>query len=277
MFTSQILHKGRSPFSLSLWQEGVPGFSRAIDQLGYLLIGWSSGNSGTQLLMLGLAAFALGTLLVALMRRGIEIYRTYPVGPPPPFFKKVTSAGVVSIMRAAPPLIGAAFFYGGLHYLDMLSSPIDQLAPIAFGAFCAIAALMAMSTTLLAPKRRLWRIFPVSSSVAQRLNLLVFATAAIYGIDLFLGALNKTLLMPLSLTILQSAIASVLSVGFLVAILRTPFRAHKLAGGGHPKLTRLFENSTLGHRLCRLAGHRPWLYFASPIPHPANSGHRVHF
>ena len=165
------------------------------------------------------------------MRRGIEIYRTYPEGPPPPFFKKAASAGVVTIMRAAPPLSAAAFFYGGLHYLGMLSSPLDQLAPIGLAAFSAIAVIMAMSTTLLAPNRRLWRIFPVASSVAKRLNILIFAIAAVYGIDLFLGTLNTTLLMPLSLTILQSAVASVIFAGLLTAVLRTPFRAHKLAGG----------------------------------------------
>ena len=34
LFTSQILEKGKSPFSLSLWQEGVPGLTRAINQMG---------------------------------------------------------------------------------------------------------------------------------------------------------------------------------------------------------------------------------------------------
>ena len=176
------------------------------------------------------------------MRRGIEFYRAYPDGPPPQFFKQAASAGAVSIMRALPPIIAATLFYGGLYNLDMLTYPLDLLAPVALGAFCAIATIRAMSTTLLAPKRRLWRIFPVASSVARRLNALIFAIALVYGVDLFLNALNKTLLMPLSLTILQSAIASVLFAGLLVAILRTPFRAHRLAGGKrHKSISRLLK------------------------------------
>ena len=230
LFASQILLKGKSPFTLSLWQEGIPELSRSVSQLGSILDDWTQLHSVAQLLLLTLVAFAIALLLFALMRRSITFYRTYPDGPPPPFFKQAASAGVVSLMRALPLLIAAAFFYGGLKYLGMLSPPFDQLAPFGLGAFCAIAAITAMSTTLLAPKRRLWRIFPVSGSVARRLNTLIFAIAAVYGIDLFLGALNKTLLMALPVTILQSAIASVMFAGLLTAILRTPFRAHKLAG-----------------------------------------------
>ncbi len=229
LFTNQILEKGRSPFTLSLWQEGVSDLSRISNKVSKLALGWSRQHSNQQLALLALAAVALGLALFALMRFGIDIYRTYPDGPPPPFFKQAASAGAVSIMRALPLIIAATFFYGGLHFLGMLTYPYDLLAPVALGAFCAIAAISAMSTTLLAPKRRLWRIFPVASSVARRLNMLIIAIALVYGIDLFLNALNKTLLMPLSLTILQSAIASVMFAGLLVAILRTPFRAHSLA------------------------------------------------
>lgn len=242
LFASQILQKGKSPFALSLWQEGIPELSKALGQMGRIQGDWLEQHSGKHLVFLILAAFALGGLLFTLMRRGIEFYRTYPEGPPPPFFKQAASAGVVSIMRALPPVTATAFFYGGLHYLDMLTGPFNELVPIFLGAFCAIAAIMAMSTTLLAPKRRRWRIFPVASSVAKRLNHLIFAIAIIYGIDLFLGALNTTLLMPLSLTILQSAIASVFFAGLLTAILRIPFRAHKLAGGKNGRsITRLLK------------------------------------
>ena len=242
LFTSQVLEKGRSPFTLSVWQEGVFELSKIGSQMGNILQGWSRQHSNRHLILLFLAAIALGLLMYTLMRRGIEFYRAYPDGPPPPFFKQAASASVVSFMRALPPIIAAAFFYAGLHYLGMLTYPIDSLAPYAVGAVSAIAAIGAMSTTLLAPKRRLWRILPVASSVAKRLNYLIIAIAVIYGMDLFLEALNKTLLMPLSLTILQSAIASVLSAGLMIAILRTPFRAHTLAvGKRHASFTKLLK------------------------------------
>ena len=233
LFTSQILEKGRSPFTLSLWQEGVLALTKIRHQISKITLGWSRQHSIKHLGFLTLVAIALGFILLVVMRRGVEFYRAYPEGPPPPFFKQAASASAVSIMRALPPIVAAIFFYGVMHYLGMLTYPFDILAPYALGAFCAIAAIRAMSTTLLAPKRRLWRIFPVASSVARRLNALIFAIAVVYGVDLFLNALNKTLLMPLSLTILQSAIASVLSAGLMVAILRTPFRAHTLARRKH--------------------------------------------
>jgi potassium-dependent mechanosensitive channel len=246
LFTSQILEKGKSPFLLSLWEEGIPELSKAFTQIGVIADDWSTRHSVNKLGLLTLVALILGELLFILMQRGILYYRAYPEGPPPPFFKQAASASIVSLMRALPPFATAAFFFGGLHYFDMMSPPIDELAPVFLGAFCTIAAIFALSTTLLAPKRRRWRIFPVSSSVARRLNLLIFAIATVYGVDLFLGTLNTTLLMPLSLTILQSAIASLMFAGLLTAILRTPFKAHKLAGGkgslSKPRnLTRLLK------------------------------------
>ena len=242
LFTSQILEKGRSPFTLSLWQEGVFELSKIREKISNIAHGWSRQHSNRHLALLALAALALWVILFVLMRYGIAFYRTYPDGPPPPFFKQAASASAVSIMRALPPIIAATFFYGGLHFLGMLTYPYDILAPVGLGAFCAIAAIRAMSMTLLAPKRRRWRIFPVAGSVARRLNKLIFAIALVYGVDLFLNALNKTLLMPLSLTILQSAIASVLFAGLLVGILRTPFRAHSLARSKHrSSFTRLLK------------------------------------
>ena len=237
LFTSQILKKGKSPFSLSLWQEAVPELSKAITQMRIIVENWAARHSTGRLLALLLASLVVAALLYLPMRRGIAFYRTYPEGPPPPFFKQAASAGIVSLMRVVPPVVAAFFLYGGLHYFDMLSPPFDHLAFVGLGAFCAITAIMAMSTTLLAPRRRLWRIFPVASSVARRLNHLIFAIAALYGIDLFLGALNTTLLMPLSLTILQSAIASVMFAALMIAILRTPFRAHRLAGNRENRRT----------------------------------------
>ncbi|MCP4933413.1 MAG: mechanosensitive ion channel family protein [bacterium] len=242
LFSSQILEKGSSPFTLFLWREGVFELSRVSNRISKITLGWSRQHSSSHLALLTLAALATWLILFALMRRGIEFHRAYPIGPPPPFFKRAASAGAVSIIRAMPPIIAAILFYGSLYYFGMLTYPFDILVPVALGAFCAIAAIRAMSTTLLAPTRRLWRIFPVASSVARRLNGLIFAIALIYGVDLFLNALSNTLLIPLSLTILQSAIASVLFAGLLVGILRTPFRAHTLARAKHhSSLTKLLK------------------------------------
>ncbi len=229
LFRKQILEKGRSPFSLSLWQQGVPELSNAAAKISRILGYWSDRHSTARLLLLLFGALLIGSGLTMLAHHVIPSYRIWPARRTPPFFEQASSAAIVSLLRAAPPIVGAGVFYGGLQVMDMLSTPIDKLAPIALGAFCAIAAIMAMSTTLLAPNHRRWRIFPVATSVARRLNVLILAIAIVYGIDLFLGELNRIFALPLSLTILQSALASVIFTGLLVAVLRTPFKAHRLA------------------------------------------------
>ncbi len=229
LFRKQILQKGRSPFSLALWQQGVPEISKSVEKIWRILGYWSARYSTARLVLLVLGTVLIGSGLAMLAQRLIPSYRDWPARRTPPFFEQASSAAIVSLLRAAPPIIGATIFYGGLQVMDMLSTPIDKLAPIALGAFCAIAAIMAMSTTLLAPNHRRWRIFPVATSVAKRLNILILAIAIVYGIDLFLGELNRIFALPLSLTILQSALSSVIFTGLLVAVLRTPFKAHRLA------------------------------------------------
>ena len=228
LFTNQILRKSRSPLSPSLWQDGKPGLSQAFHQTTTIVGNWRQHNSLPHFLALIFAALVVALGLHKIMQGFIANYRRCPQGPPP-FFKQAASAGVVFVMRAAPALTAAVIFYGGLVYMDMLDPPFDTLAPVAIGAFSAIAVLMALSTTLLAPNRDFWRVFPVSGEVATRLNRLVFAIATVYGVDLFIGALNKILLPPLSLTILQSALASLLFAGLLIAILRTPFLTREQA------------------------------------------------
>jgi small-conductance mechanosensitive channel len=242
LFARQLLKKGPSPFSLALWREGVPELSRAGRQIAAIGASWARSNSTTKLGWLLAAAAFLWLMLHLLIRPLISRYRHWPAtSAPPPFFRKAMSAGLVSAMRAAPPLAAALAIWGGMKQMDMLSYPVSQLAPVALAAFAAIALISAISTTLLAPRRPIWRLFPVSSSVARRLNLLTLAMAAVYGVDLFINSLNETLLMPLPLTILQSAISAVMFAGLMVALLRTPFRAHRLASSKRYGLASLVK------------------------------------
>jgi len=243
MFRAQILQKGRSPFALSLWQEGVPELSKAFERISRILGYWADRYSTTRLVLLILAALFVGGALTVLAQRLIPSYRNWPKRRTPPFFEQAFAAAIVSLLRAAPPISGAIVLYGGLQAFEMLSTPVDKLAPIALGAFCAITAIMAISTSLLAPNHRRWRIFPVATSVAKRLNMLILAIAIVYGVDLFLSQLNRIFSLPLSLTILQSALASVIFTGLLVAILRTPFKAHRLAAAAGEK--KPFQMSSL--------------------------------
>ncbi|MCF6198655.1 MAG: DUF3772 domain-containing protein, partial [Hyphomicrobiaceae bacterium] len=243
LFRAQILQKGRSPFALSLWQEGVPELSKAAGRISRILGYWADRYSTVQLVLLILAALLVGGGLTVLAQRIIPSYRNWPKRRTPPFFDQAFAAAIVSLLRAAPPIAGAGVLYAGLQALEMLSTPVDELAPVALGAFCAITAIMAMSTTLLAPNHRRWRIFPVSTSVAKRLNMLIMAIAIVYGTDLFLGQLNRIFSLPLSLTILQSALASVMFTGLLIAILHTPFKAHRLAAT--PGEKKPFQMSSL--------------------------------
>lgn len=242
LFVTEILRKSQSPFSLALWREGIPDFGDAYRRLSGHAQAWAKHNRLDHLALMLAGTTVLAIVLQLIMGRFIHFYRATPEIARLPFFRQAASAAIVALLRALPLVLATIALFVALTIADMLSFPFDELVPIAFIAFSAVVAIRALSMTLLAPNHPQWRILPVSSPNARRLNRLLFAIAGVYGADLFLDFLNKTLHMPLSLTVVQSAVASVIFGGLLAAVLRTPFRAHAIGGSnGSLQVIRLFR------------------------------------
>ena len=73
--------------------------------------------------------------------------------------------------------------------------------------------------------------FQLSDASAARIRWLILLIGGVYAIDLVLKELNNIIYAPLSVTIAQSFMAGVAFAALLIALLLTPFTAHRPAPG----------------------------------------------
>lgn len=222
LFSQQLFKRVQSPLTQELWVQVSDDAEVGFRRLNTILTEWRIAIDPVW--FLALVALAAGTWigLNAVAMGAIARYRTGSIAQPPPFLKRAASATGVTLARAAPPVAAAVVLAAGLWAFDMLPGRTGELVLTGFTAFSVVMLIMALVTTVLAPRQRIWRIFPASDANAQRLRLMAWGLAAIWGIDLFLDELNNVIASPISLTIAQSFLASVAFSALLAVILWTP-------------------------------------------------------
>jgi len=98
---------------------------------------------------------------------------------------------------------------------------MEEIARAAAIALVTVAIVSALSTTILAPNRPQWRILPVNDVGAKRVNRLILAIAAVFGIDKVVSTINEVLYMPLATTIAQTSATNALFAALFTAVLMT--------------------------------------------------------
>jgi len=222
LFTSQLFERTTTPLSVSLWQQAVAE-NAAAQRRSVLLIQDSKRaiESNVQLYLILAAAIALFVLLQAASWRGVRHFREWTEEAPPPFWQRAASGAWVIILRALPVIVSAGALYGMLIAADLLVPRMAEIIYALVVAMITIAIVSALSTTILAPNRPHWRILPANNAAATRINRLILAIAAVFGIDKVVSTINEVLYMPLATTIAQSSASNVLFAGLFICVLMT--------------------------------------------------------
>jgi small-conductance mechanosensitive channel len=222
LFTSQLFERTTTPLSLSLWQRAAAENQTAQRRFRLLLEdsmrGVESNETLYAILFFGIVIFGL---LQAVGWFGVKHFREWEGDTPPPFWQRASSGAWVIILRALPIMATAGALYGMLAAADLLVPRMDEIARAVTIALATVAIVSALSTTILAPNRPQWRILPVNDSGATRVNRLVLAIAAVFGIDKVVSTINEVLWMPLSTTIAQTSATNVLFAVLFAAVLMT--------------------------------------------------------
>jgi small-conductance mechanosensitive channel len=208
-FFSQIMRRYDSPLSPSVWSKLVPQVTAVNSRLQLLISDWWGTINPYAIGIAILAGVMVWLLTGFIARKWIEHFRSYP-DKKPTYFEQLASAVWVTIARTVPPVASVGLAYLLLSWFGQLNTRMDKVVLSGVSAFFTIAAINALASSLLAPLRSRWRIFPASDKAARRMRWLIVAIATVYGIDLFLNRLNDVLFAPVSLTIIQSFIAAVL-------------------------------------------------------------------
>ncbi len=234
LFTNQLFERTTTPLSVSLWQRAVEENETAQRRFKLLLEdsarGLESNETLYAILFFGVVIFGL---LYAACWIGIKNFREWDSETPPPFWQRASSGAWVIILRALPIMATAGAVYGMLSAADLLVPRMEEIVRAATIALVTVAIVSALSTTILAPNRPHWRILPVNDAGAKRVNRLVLAIAAVFGIDKVVSTINEVLYMPLSTTIAQTSATNILFALLFGAVLMTRMGTRESAEDTH--------------------------------------------
>jgi len=222
LFTNQLFERTTTPLSLSLWQRAIAEAETAQRRFKLLISDSMRGLKSNQTLY---AILIFGIVIFGLLQTacwfGVTHFRTWDAEEPPPFWQRASSGGWVIILRALPIMATAGALYGMLAAADLLVPRMEEIARAAAIALVTVAIVSALSTTILAPNRPQWRILPVNDVGAKRVNRLILAIAAVFGIDKVVSTINEVLYMPLATTIAQTSATNALFAALFTAVLMT--------------------------------------------------------
>ncbi|RIA55824.1 DUF3772 domain-containing protein [Dichotomicrobium thermohalophilum] len=242
LFTSQLFERTTTPLSLSLWQRAAAENETAQRRFRLLLEDSARGLENNETLY---AILFFGVVIFALLQAGcwigIKKFRDWESEAPPPFWQRASSGAWVIILRALPIMATAGALYGMLAAADLLVPRMEEIVRAAAIALITVAIVSALSTTILAPNRPQWRILPVNDAGAKRVNRLVLAIAAVFGIDKVVSTINEVLYMPLATTIAQTSATNVLFAVLLGAVLMTRMGTEDSEQDGHLNWLRLLR------------------------------------
>ncbi|PPD01419.1 MAG: mechanosensitive ion channel protein MscS [Hyphomicrobium sp.] len=227
LFVRSLTERMTSPLFPDLWKSLVrdaPGVSWRVK---YNTNDWLSAidRQKANFTVLLAAAAALYLLLKALVAR-MTRYRPEPNAPVPTFFQRAASASWIAPARAIPGVATAFLLYAGLDYLGLLYYPTAAPTGVAlFRAALVFILVASLLSAVFAPSQPERRLVALSNRSARRICRLLQILAAIYAADLFFSAFSQILYFPLSMSVVQSLIASVAFAGVLMALLLTPFES----------------------------------------------------
>lgn len=231
LFAKEILRRTPSPLMPATWEQvlaDVPGAKR---QVTYALANWTAVATrkwqGLLLLLAGVVAtFAIGRMLV---HRFLAYKLDAPRAKPPTFFKQVATAAWVAPLIALPALAAILLLAVGLDSLGLLILDVGDIARTAFPALLAFVAVAALVRAVLSPRWQDWRAVDLSTPAARTLTRLITAIAAVFFIDVIVRAILDQLYLPLSISILETAIAGVVIALLMLKLVRTPFEPKEAA------------------------------------------------
>ena len=232
-FTRNLLERRDSPMLPGIWRDVGSRLETIVGRMHYYGGDWLdwAGRRSHEAIALGVAALAFLVLGIFAVGRFVA-HRLPRLDPSPSFFERAIKAAWVAPLRMLPLAGAALILYTGLDALGLLFPPWNGPGNAILAGLVVFAASSGLLGTALSPRNPSWRLFPVADGTASRLLLILKAFVAVYAIDTVLVEFGRAIYVPLTVTIVQSFLSSLLSVALLGLLLLTPF--HHLIGPDRP-------------------------------------------
>ncbi len=264
IFSRNLFERRASPLMPSVWHDVSERLPSILGRAQYYGANWIERGRPLKFSLLGILVGALAAaLLIRQLVNFLIVHRRGSFEGIPNFFDRISSAAIVAPARMFGPMAAAAILYVGLDGLDMFFSPWERLADTALlGALIYIAGSI-LASVALEPRQPQWRLIPVDDDTASFILIIVKAILAVYIVDTVLVEFGRAIYVPLVITVVQSFITNMATVGLLLLLVFKPFVAQTGPLRAVNHLDRVDANA--GKRLAPLWIKLPLLALAITI------------
>ncbi len=225
LFARQLLKRQQGPLSSGLWNRIAIDVRIGWNQFQNLIGDEANWIGSSQwLIVIAAVILAIWLLLRMLARRIIRTRREPENGRSHQFFDQAGPIAMVALARMAPLTIVATASFVALITLNALTTQTERLALAILLALVVYSAVSSLSRTLLAPNNPVWRVVPVTDAAARHLSWLIPLGAIVHGVSRVTGELIEVLFAPISLSIAQTIIASLIVSALLACFLLMPLK-----------------------------------------------------
>jgi potassium-dependent mechanosensitive channel len=227
IFTKNLLQRLPSPLLPGLWRNVIteaPAVGRRVDYLAEDWWHWAGSKPRD------VGALLSATLLLYLILRAVTGRLTDRRGsrtgePQPSFFERAMAVAWVAPLHALPVAASVLLLYGGLDAIDLLYPPWENAAASIAKAALVMTSVGALIFGVLSPGAGQWRLVSLADRSARRIGLILRAMTAVYAIDVALTEMSRAFFVPLTLSVVQSFVATTAFAALLICLLLTPFEA----------------------------------------------------
>jgi len=224
IFAKNLVERLPSPLLPGLWRDLLNETPTVAHRIRYLTDDWLhwAALKQTELTVLLIAVLVLFAGLRYTVAR-ITDRRAVRREQQPSFFERAASVAWVAPLRALPAIAVGTVVYVGLDALGLLFLPWTRAAAAIFKAILVVSGVSALINAVLAQHEPRWRLVALADGPTRRIGALLYAITGVYALDAALTELSRAFFVPLSLTVVQSYIASAAFAGLLIGLLLTPF------------------------------------------------------
>lgn len=227
LFTRSIMERTASPLLPQLWEDAARDAPPVVRFVDYIINEWWRSALPKLNWLIPLVLFAAAIYVGLKIWVGRFVRRHSPVnGAPAPFFQRTNRVAWVAPLRAVPAIVAAIILYQGLNLLQLLYFPSDMISMALVKATALFSAVASLIKTSLAPRHPSQRIVQIPTSSARSATFYLQGIAWVYAADLALSEISRALVVPLSMTVVQTFAASLAYSGFLIGFLLTPLSSN---------------------------------------------------
>ena len=224
LFSRNLFERAQSPLLPHHWLNASRDLPSTVEFGNYLVADWfkaaSDVMSGLMLVLGGaLVAFVGGLLGVRYLERASH-------SPPPDgrnFVQRAQRIAWIAPARMVPALAAIVIVSIGLNYLGLMRLPGGNVVAAVLSAILLTVVVGTLIRVVLSPRDPALRLVNLTDKAASSISWCLIGLVAVYAADLALTDIGRALVVPLSITVVRTFVASLAYAGLLTALLLTPF------------------------------------------------------